>query len=286
MQKDIRQWRCRYAPSLGALEDTPLKVWDTPPYYKDYKGPTIFFGLYGFNDFATLWRYQGKKAILWAGSDITHFINGYWLDEKGKIRIEPEAFAKYINENCDNYVENGAEHTALSTIGIDSKIVPSFLGNIDDYEVFYAHEWRPEVYASVSGDNFAMYGWEQIELIADKCDVDFHLYGNTAPWVSKHSNVFVHGRVPKEQMNNEIKKMQCGLRVLDFDGFSEVLAKSVLWGQWPISRIYYPHITNFTTNDELIEALNDLKNKTRPNMAARNYYINNLNKYPWNGHTI
>lgn len=276
----MQKWQCRYAPSLGALEDTPDNVWGTKPYLDEFQ-PTVFMGLYGFKDFQALWNHKGRKAIFWCGSDIKHFLNGYWLDEIGQIRLEPEPLARWINENCENYVENGVEHEALMDAGIESKIVPSFLGKVEDYKIEYQWASRPKVYASVSGNNFAMYGWEHIELIAHRCDVDFYLYGNTIPWESKHSNVFVMGRVPKEQMNEEIKGMQCGLRTLEFDGFSEVLAKSVLWGQHPISCIGYPHIDSFTTNDELVSLLNRLVEKTEPNTTARDYYLKNLNQYPW-----
>lgn len=275
------RWQCRTAPSLGALEGTDDKVWGTKPYLDEYQS-TCFFGLYGLPDFFKLWRHQGPKAILWAGTDIKHFGNGYWLDEEGRTRLEPMPLAEWINEHCDNYVENGVEHEALMVHGIESKIVPSFMGNVKDYEVCYQPAQRPSVYLSVSGDNFAMYGWEQVEIIADKCDVDFHLYGNTTPWESKHSNVFVHGRVPKEQMNEEIKGMQAALRTLEFDGCSEIIVKSVLWGQHPISRIAYPNVDTFTTNDELIKLLNDLGSKTEPNTQAREWFLDNLNRFPWN----
>ena len=185
-------WQCKYAPSLGDLEGTHQQVWGTKEYTSDTL-PTLWFGLYGLPDFYSLWRHKGKRTILWAGSDIKHFVNGYWLDDIGDIKIEPHALAEWIDKNCESYVENGVEHELLMSVGIDSKIVPSFMGDVRSYEVSYKQNPRPQVYASVSGDNFAMYGWEQIEMIADKCDVDFHLYGNTKEWVSKHSNVFIHG---------------------------------------------------------------------------------------------
>lgn len=272
--------QCRVAPSLGELEGTHQEAWGTKPYLDEYQ-PTVFFGIYGLPDFFTLWRHKGPKYILWAGSDITHFGNGYWLDQEGRIRLEPEALAEWINENCENYVENGVEHEALLVHGIESKIVPSFMGNVKEYDISYTPNERPQVYLSVSGNNFREYGWEQIEQIADKCEVDFHLFGSDE-WKTKHSNVFVRGRVPKEVMNEEIKNMQCGLRLNEFDGFSEILAKSILWGQHPISRIGYPYIDSFTTNDELVKLLNGLKDKREPNLKARDYYLTNLNTYPWN----
>lgn len=274
------RWQIRYAPSLGELEGTPAQVWGTKPYLDQFQ-PTIFFGIYGLPDFYALWRHKGRKAILWAGTDITHFGNGYWLDEDGLIRLDPQALAEWINENCESYVENGVEHEALQVHGIESKIVPSFMGNVKDYEISYTPNERPQVYVSVSGENFREYGWEQIENIADQCEVDFHLFGSDN-WKSRHSNVFVRGRVPKDVMNEEIKSMQCGLRLNEFDGFSEILAKSVLWGHHPVSRIGYQNIDGFTTNEELISKLNKLKTKTTPNTAARDYFLAVLNRYPWN----
>lgn len=277
----MQRWQCRVAPSLGALEDSQDNTWKTKPYLDEFQ-PTIFMGLYGLNDFIRLWQHKGPRSILWCGSDITHFLNGYWLDEVGDVRIDPEGLARWINKYCFSYVENGVEHEALMTLGIESEITPSFLGDVSKYQVSYAQAARPKVYASVSGNDFRLYGWEQIEMVADRCGVDFYLYGNTVPWETKHSNVFVMGRVPKEQMNEEIKGMQSGLRVLEFDGFSEILAKSVLWGQYPISRIGYPHIDSYRTNDELVRLLNGLKDKKTPNVVARDYYLKNLNRFPWN----
>jgi len=44
-----------------------------------------------------------------------------------------------------------------------------------------------------------------------------------------------------------------------------VLAKSILMGQYPISRIKYQHIDHFETEEELISLLRGLKNKRKPN---------------------
>lgn len=275
--------QARIAPSLGELEGNHKDVWGTSEYKSD-KEPTVFMGLYGLPDFFALWRHKGKKFILWCGSDITHFQNGYWLDDKGLIKIESVAMAQWINENCESWVENEVERIALKEMGIEAKVCQSFMGNIDDYKVEYKYTERPQVYISVSGNNFKLYGWDIIEGIADFCNVDFHLYGNTEKWKTKHSNVFVHGRVSKLQMNEEIKKMQCGLRLcVDMDGFSEITAKSILWGQYPIvAESYgYKHINSFRNLNNLVSELNSLKHKIIAN-PARDYYKKIINQYPWN----
>lgn len=281
MNDTKQQWQCRYAPSLGALESTPEKIWGTTA-YEDREAPTVFFGLYGLRDFMALWEHKGKKAILWAGSDIRHFVNGYWLDEKGHIRLSRMPLARWIIENCESYVENEIEaHLLAEAAGIKATVIPSFLGDVNEYEVSYQQADRPKVYLSCSGDNFQMYGWSLIEEIADQCEVDFYLYGSDN-WQSKHPNVIVRGKVPKEVMNEEIKRMQCGLRLNTFDGFSEITAKSVLWAQYPISLIKYPNVLGAEGESHLIYLLNDLKNRKEPNLDARNYYLSIINRFPWN----
>lgn len=275
------QTYCRWAPSLGELEGPHQKVWGTETYHEsmqnDFK-PTVFFGLYGMNDFYALWRHKGHKWILWAGSDIRHFENGYWLDEKGEIRIDNKGLSQWINANCESWVENTVEQEALRKCGIESQVCPSFLGDVTEYEQSYQWSDKPKVYASVSGDDFYLYRWDNIEQIAKlNPRIEFHLYGNKGKWESKQKNVIVHGRVPKEQMNNEIKHMQGGLRLLKFDGFSEVLAKSVLWGQWPISAIPYPHMLG-------VDELERLHAKHHANTEGREHYRKSLNNYPWNMH--
>ena len=273
---EIKQWQCRIAPSLGGgFAGTPNKCWGTRDYLHETE-PTVFFGLYGLPDFYMLWRHKGEKAILWAGSDITHFINGYWLDENGSMRVEPHALAKWIDAKCDNWVENDAEMEALKKVGIHAKVCPSFLGNINDYKVGYKQSDKPKVYTSVSGDNFKLYGWDEVEKLAKKhSEITFYLYGNTKKWETKNNNVIVRGRVPQEVMNAEIKEMQGGLRMLSFEGFSEVIAKSLLWGQWPISKISYPHTLS-------LGELGTLKDKKDPNVAGRDYYRRVFNSFPWN----
>jgi len=278
---------CRVAPSLGGgFAGTPEQVWGTPQYNPEIhiNEPVCFFGLYGLPDFYALWRHKGKRYVFFAGSDIQHLLNGYWLeDNEYGSKLPSEPIAEWIEKNCESWVENENERKDLETIGIKAQVCPSFLGDVDDYPISFTPNDRPNVYLSVSGDNFNLYGWDIVEQIADKCDVDFYLYGS-ALWTTKHHNVFIQGRVPKEEMEKEIQNMQCGLRLNDKDGFSEVLAKSILWGQHPITWAHfgYPHISSFTDKKSLIKELNALKYKVEPNLIAREFYLKTLNSFPWN----
>lgn len=282
MQKDIPKYR--WAPSLGwGFDGTPETAWGIEKWEGDPDDTVVFCGLYGLPDFYSLWQHKGKKYVWWCGSDVTHFINGYWLEEGGGIRLDPTPLAEWINKNCENWCENEVEKRALEEVGIHAQVCPSFLGDVNKYDITFTPSTRPQVYVSSSEGWEDMYGWNIIEKIADRCDVDFHLYGSNS-WKSAQSNVIVHGRVPKEQMNEEIKQMQCGLRLnVDMDGFSEITAKSVLWGQYPIVAESYGYIglLGFSNIDDLVRKLNSLKYKTKPN-PAREYYQVTLNNYPWN----
>ena len=274
-----KKWQCRIAPSLGGgFAGTPNEVWGTVD-YKDLDVDTIFFGLYGFPDFHSLWKHKGKKAILWAGSDIRHFVNGYWLDDNGDIKIAPAPFAEWINNNCESWVENEVEQRALYDVGISSRVTPSFLGDVKMFKKSYEWNSTPNFYTSVSGDDFYLYGWNLIPKLAkENPSVNFHLYGNTKKWKVPSKNVIVHGRVSQEQMNKEIMKMQGAIRLTEFDGFSEILAKSVLWGQWPVSLISYPHMLR----PQDIWTLRQKKVYEKYNREGQNYYKKILNNFPWN----
>ena len=270
MQK-VKQYR--WAPSLGQFEESPEKVWGVVPYDPDSLEPCVFCGVYGLADFYALWRYKGKRYVWWGGSDIRHLNDGYWLSNDNSIRLPPRPLARWININCENWVENEAEYKALHRLGIESNIAPSFLGDVGKFEVSFTQ--GNKVYSSVSGDDFELYKWNDIDALAKKHpEIEFHLYGNSVPWKTKNKNVIVHGRVPKEQFNEETSKMQGAIRLIPLDGFSEIIAKSVLVGQYPVSLISYPHTLS-------VSELGDIVKKKEPNYDGRNYYLRNLNKYPW-----
>jgi len=278
-------WQCRMAPSLGSLENTPEEVWGTKP-YKNRIELTVFFGLYDLRDYIALFRHKGTKAILWAGGDIENLIRGFVLND-GKLKWLsrilwglPRVLSKKLAQ-VPNYVENDVERAKLERLGIHSKVVPSFLGKIEDFPVCYKHADHPKVFISGHPGREKEYGFEFIEKIAKRVpECYFGLYG--AEWKSNLPNVRSFGKVSKERFNREIRNYQCGLRPNTHDGFSEITAKSILMGQWPITKIKYPHISHYETDDELVDLLKGLKNEQHPNYLARGYYISAINKYPWN----
>lgn len=264
-----------WSPTLGEFDDSPEKVWGVTP-YKSQTKPTVFCGVYSLKDLEKIKKHKGKRYIWWCGTDITRLINGYWLDETGKKRVNPKLTAKWIAKNCESWVENEVEAEALENIGIPVKICPSFMGNVNNFKTCYRFKKTPQLYTSVSGDDFKLYGWDKIDDLAKaNPDVQFYLYGNRKKWKTRRKNVIVKGRVSNAQFNTEIKNMQGCLRLTTFDGFSEIVAKSLLMAQYPVSIIPYP----YTLDTQDIYLLKSLK---EPNTEGRKYYKNIINNYPWN----
>lgn len=258
----------RWASSLGDFEESPEKIWGVEPYNPEGSDDCVFCGLYGLPDFYALWRYKGKKYVWWCGTDILHFKNGYWLEDGGGIKLDPKPLAEWINKNCESWCENKVEADTLMKLGIYSHIAPSFLGDVDKFPVSEKKTDKKRYYASVSGDEFEKYGWGKIaNLSKENLDTEYHLYGNSdyPPLFQlgiyrgnpvTYPNIFVHGRIIKEQMNEEIKSMTGCIRLLDFDGFSEIVAKAVLMGQEVISSIEYPFLKAENPREELLKVLN------------------------------
>jgi SAM-dependent methyltransferase len=94
-------------------------------------------------------------------------------------------------------------------------------------------------------------------------------------------NVIYHGWVSNDQFNKEIREFQCGLRCNEHDGASEIIFKSLLMGQYPISFLHYDKVWQFKDKETLVELLKKVAEQTEPNMEARDYWLPLFNSYPW-----
>lgn len=293
MQESKQQeYCCWWSPSIGELEGTHQEVWGTKQYDSktDLKKPCVFFGIYHAGHFEDLYAHKGKKYILWAGSDLRNMQDGLAFGEAG-FKEWPRKFPgitnlmmRWIIYNCESWVENTWERKVLKSFNIKSYVCPSFLGDIDVYNITFKPNENPHVYLSASEGRQEEYGFDTIERIADRVpNVTFHLYGAT--WKTKHKNVIVHGRVSKDYMNSQIKDMQAGLRLNETDGFSEILAKAVLQGQYAIGKVEHPMIPTYEDDNGLILNLLAIGQKKVSN-PARDYYRDVLNNYPWNKNRI
>ena len=250
VSKSIENWR-------GKI----LKRYEAKEYvrWQDLWKPTVFFGLYNPKDWLRFFFHRGEKIVWWCGSDILQI--GYLF------RILQKVKAKHI---CETEVEQGVLRLMLQQ---DVEIKPTFLSNPHEFKVSYKQSETSSIFIHINRKAELESGLDLIEKVAKKVpEVAFHIYGRVAPRQGS-SNIIYHGFVAEEQFNQEIKNYQAGLDLHVFSGFSEIIAKSILLGQYPISYVRYPYVDTFNNENELVALLKNLKNKKKPNYKTRDYYM-------------
>ena len=265
--------------SISNFKEKILKRVGLPEYQKGDKKHLLLFGLYRPKDYLLYLFHRRRITVIWCGSDILHFQKRWWIRPFVRLRR-----AKHI---C----ENDVERDLLRKYDIHAEVKYIFYENPDNFPVSFKPSKTPHVFLHCHAGkdpDFAarQSGLDVIEKIARKVpEVTFHIYGRKIPFHQVYwtngtlnnrdyvglPNVVYHGHVPKEQFNKEIKNYHAGLRLHKFDGCSEVMAKSILLGQYPITQIYYPYIDQVSSEEELIRMLKNLCKKDKPN-PARNYW--------------
>ena len=232
-------------------KSTGLPEWNYNP-----RKNVVFFGMYHILDYLKFLWCQGEKKVFWCGSDILNL--GKW-----RTRL----YAKITRiKKAENFCENEVEQEELKKYGIEAKVNPVFFGDVDLPET-YRHSENPHIWLCMHKDREREYGIVEISVLSRFLpEYTFHIYGIEGYEALNFSkNVVFHGKIPEKQLDEEIKNYQCGLRLNSFDGFSEVIAKSILLGQYPISKIKYPHLWSFDDIKDLKDKLLLLKKQTKPN---------------------
>ena len=253
----MANYKLRVSSSIAPFREKAEKIWGLERYRwpQDIFKPVVFFGMYHIGDYLRYMSHMGENVIVWAGSDIINL-------KKGNNKI-----LRFWFRNIDNYCENDLERQELEEVGIEAFVRPTFLEDIDDFPVSFTPSVNPVVYISTRPGREKEYGLELIKRLKDELpEITFKVFDGT---------------ISNKVFNEEIKDCQCGLRTNEHDGFSEITAKSVLMGQYPITRIKYPMIDNYKTEEELIELLQELKYKKTPNYEARDYWRKHVNALPF-----
>lgn len=264
----IDQYRLRVSSSIAPFREKAEKTWKVKRYEwpRDIFKPIVFFGMYHFLDYFRYIFHLGPKSILWAGGDLTNLIN------------RPLPWYKLFRR-ADNYVENNLERKELDMYCIRAKVVPSFLEDEKDFPVSFQSTEFSHVYLSLRPGRENEYGLDIIKRIAPKTPkIIYDIYGQGG---LSYNNIVFHGNVPNKQFNEEIKNYHCGLRPNEHDGFSEITAKSILMGQYPITRIKNTGIPSYETEEDLIKLLNSIPEMKKPNLDGRDFYLDTFNKFPW-----
>ena len=270
------KFRC--SPSVINFQDKVEKIWNLKRWegVDDEDKDVLFFGLYTLFDYDAFWYSDLKKrSIFWCGSDIINTLGN--IEFQRRLKLYPET---------QHYCETQEEYDNLKSIGIESKIIPSFLEDINDFPMTYQISETPHIWMCAHPAREVEYGVDTFLRMARKFpDYTFHIYG-IYDWIEEEQpkNVLYHGQVPNDQLNQEIRKYQGSFRGNEHEGFSEVPIKTILLGGYPITKMKFEKMWNYQTDEELEEHLKKLKGLLKPNEAYQ-YWRNKLNKFPWLGFT-
>ena len=270
--------KIRTSPSVINFQDKVEKIWNLKRWegVDDEDKDVLFFGLYTLFDYDAFWYSDLKKrSIFWCGSDIINTLGN--IEFQRRLKLYPET---------QHYCETQEEYDNLKSIGIESKIIPSFLEDINDFPMTYQISETPHIWMCAHPAREVEYGVDTFLRMARKFpDYTFHIYG-IYDWIEEEQpkNVLYHGQVPNDQLNQEIRKYQGSFRGNEHEGFSEVPIKTILLGGYPITKMKFEKMWNYQTDEELEEHLKKLKGLLKPNEAYQ-YWRNKLNKFPWLGFT-
>lgn len=242
----------------------------------------IFFGLYHWKDYLRFIWHRGPKKVFWCGSDILNAIDRYH-----RLWLVPKIKAKHY---CENEVE---QDFLKHHLDIDAEIRPMLFDEPIKYRICYTWVEKPNVYINCHPDREKEYGIDQIvELAYLFPNITFHVYGisQSEVWFDNSinemrnlyyqlPNLIYHGHVEERLFNEHIKNFQGCIRLNEFDGFAETLAKSVLLGQYQFSKIEYPKM-NYNSITGFLEQFKDRK---EPNYEASNYWRKTLKE---NAHEV
>lgn len=241
----------------------------------------FFFGMYNERDYEVFDNFEGKKYVLWGGGDIRRLVTDY---ERQRIMK---------NNPAKHFCENELEANDLRRCGVEATIVPTFLDDISKYKVSFTPSENPELFMCVNAGREEEYGVHFVKGIANKVPfAKFHIYGipedaiffKTAVQLEgDHDkdapNMIYHGKLPEKEFNEQLSKYHAGLRPNLHDGASEVMLKSILLGQHPICKIKYPMVDSYDSEEDLIKLIEGLRNKTKPNTEAREFWVKNVNNF-------
>jgi len=217
--------KIRISSSVSNFKDKILKNWPVEEYQypQDINKPVCFFGMYHGGDYTAFKKHKGEKMIFWCGSDILNLKDG-------------SIFLKY-----KNICENKVEQEKLSDFGIVAGIYPTFAGDIRKYPYSMKTDGEVNIWLCMHEGREEEYGLKTVKEMAKMMDYKFHIYGISG---KNEENIIYHGQVSEAQLDKEIRNYQIACRLNSFEGFSEVVAKGILFGQIIESRIPYERMND------------------------------------------
>lgn len=231
----------------------------------------FFFGIYDYDDFVYLMQLDCRVHLFWGGSDVP------WCEAH---KLFPAISEK---RNIRHLAGSRLIQRELNRNGIDSIFTTTFARNLDSVP-YTKRRWDKGIHVMVYQPGKGLYcPKEMIELAEKMPEVKFH-------WVADKNKVFKdlpkniknHGYLSTKPYIKLLKKCQIVVRYTLHDGFSDTIIEAILSGAYVISNHDYPFVVGTSNVDEIVEAINKLKEQKPPNDYVAWYYrhggfINNPN---------
>lgn len=204
--------------------------------YLDPSKPALFLGTYTQNDVNAMVAHKGPGYVLWNGSDAIHLSRH--PDWQAALKGLPFYHAAH---------HDGLATEVTNLIDRPVEVSPTFFHEPKDYPPSFVASKPAHFFMCTHAGRHLEYGVDAALEAFDKLPKDFHLnvYGDPPTLKSLPKNVTIRGRYPESVMDLQTKAMHGALRLNRHDGTSQIVIKSILWGQWPV----------ITTNWDLVQSL-------------------------------
>jgi hypothetical protein len=266
-------WKLCYSPGVARHGESLRKMLDLSHYIPSlhHADPVWFFGLYFDGDYHQLLAHGGKKIINWRGSDSLRL-----RESQERIRIIQHTRALHV---C----QSSRQEDVLREIGIPSLVRPMFNSPVDGVSVSEFPSgptailvlWRRGIDGFIQADMF-------FEIAARCRDVTFHIVGDEdSSRFSRRGmeNLVFHGFVSEQELDAIMDACKGTIRPWISDGTPNVQTRMLLKGRYAAHSCRFEKVAQCITADDYVGWIEALKEIREPNLEARDWWIENLNRF-------
>ncbi len=256
--------RVYFCSGMDFFGERMIRNYGFQRYHEDfdlYKN-TFFEGLYFDKDYEVFSKHKGRTTVFWNGNDLERLlVNEAWQEI---IRKKP-----WVVHLC----HDKGQLEKLEFLGIKARVRPLFFSDLNRYQPSYQQSSHPRVYLNAHPGREAGYGIDYLLSFADRVrEVEFHIYGITAPGTPIPANIIYHGQVSEELFDAETDSMQACLMLIKNTWISQTGIKAMLREQYVIAQYPVPCGVHARGTNELMNMLRLLAETTPSNQPGRKFY--------------
>ncbi len=212
-----------------------------------------------------------KKLIMqWQGTDSLLAVERF---KNGTIKRD------YI-DYASHFVDFTLQFEEVSTLGLKPTYV--FFKSVDAKMPIKKYE-NISCMTYIGDSRQEFYGINQLKFLAEKFPaIEFKLFGVKKSVVELPKNVKVFGWVSADQFQKELQRTPVFLRLTEHDGFSLSVIEALSYGSEIIWTFPYEFSYQAQTNDELINAFEEVKQIISNRNLTPNHVLINMVKRDYN----